>query len=193
MKKILIATGNPHKIKEFQEIFDVLGIEAELVSPKDLGEYTEPEENGSTYAQNSLIKAKYYYDLYHLPTIADDSGIEIDFYNGQPGIYSARFLSHLSANEKNEYIINEMKDSDNRGAKFNCYVTYIEDDNIKTYEGIVKGSIAKMINGVEGFGYDPIFIPEGETMSNAQLGQDYKNRHCHRALALQKWAKDYES
>lgn len=192
MKKILIATGNPHKVKEFKEILEVLGINVELVSPKDLGEYSEPVENGTTYAENSLIKAKFYYNMYHLPTLADDSGIEIDFYDGKPGVFSARFLPDLSYKDKNDFIINELKDSDNRGAKFKCYVTYIENDVVKTYEGIVNGTIAKKQSGVEGFGYDPIFIPVGETKTNAELGQDYKNKYCHRAIALQKWAKDYE-
>lgn len=193
MEKILIATGNPHKVSEFKEILEVLDINVELVSPKDLGEYSEPVENGNSYAENSYIKAKYYYDLYHLPTLADDSGIEIDFYDGKPGIYSARFLSDLSYKDRNAHIINEMKDSDNRGAKFKCYVTYIKDDKVSNYEGIVEGSIAFDAKGDEGFGYDPIFIPKGESKSNAQLGQDYKNRYCHRAIALQKWAKDYEN
>lgn len=192
MKTILIATGNSHKIQEFKEIFEVLNVKANLVSPKDLGEYSEPIEDGKTYTENSIIKAKYYYDMYHLPTLADDSGIEIDFYDGKPGIYSARFLSDLSYVDKNNHIVNEMKNSDNRGARFKCYVTYIENDIIKTYEGTVEGTIAYKPEGEAGFGYDPIFIPKGETKTNAELGQDYKNRFCHRAIALKKWAKEYE-
>lgn len=193
MEKILIATGNKHKVQEFKNILSNMNLDIDLVCPADFNDDSEPEENGKTYAENSYIKAKYYFDKYHLPTLADDSGIEIDFYNGAPGIYSARFLSGKSYREKNLYILEEMKNSTNRKAFFKCYVTYIDlDGKSETYEGIVEGNISKEISGVEGFGYDPIFIPVGETKTNAELGQEFKDKNSHRSIALRKWAKDFE-
>lgn len=192
MKKILVATGNPHKVIEFKEITDDLGLDIEYVCPKDFNDDSEPDENGNSYKENSYIKAKYYYDKYHLPTIADDSGIEIDFYDGKPGIYSSRWMHELSYKDKNSKILEEMKDSNNRGASFHCAITYIENDNVKQYEGIVHGHIANKIQGDKGFGYDPIFISDGQELSNGQLGDDFKKKYSHRALALRKWAEDYE-
>ena len=193
MRKIFIATGNPHKIQEFKDIFDTMGLDVELVSPKDFNDDSEPVEDGSTYKENSYIKARFYYDRYHLPTIADDSGIEIDFFDGQPGIHSARFLPGMPYPERNIYICNKMKGSDNRGASFHCLVTYIDKDgNARFHEGIVKGSIAEEPEGSEGFGYDPIFITEGYDKTNAVMGQEFKNSHSHRAKALRKWAEDLE-
>lgn len=193
MRKIFIATGNAHKISEFREIFDTLGLEAELVSPKDFNDDSEPVENGSTYKENSYIKARFYYDKYHLPTLADDSGIEIDFFDGQPGIHSARFLPGMSYPERNDYICDKMKDSDNRGASFHCVVTYIDEKGeARFHEGVVKGSIAREPKGIEGFGYDPIFITDGYDKTNALMGQEFKNSHSHRAIALRKWVEDLE-
>ena len=193
MKTIMIATGNPHKVKEFKEIFDVFELEINLVSPKDYNDDSEPIEDGNSYKENSLIKAKFFYDKYHIPTLADDSGIEIDFYDGKPGIYSARFLKDMSYEEKNIYITNEMKGSNNRGARFMCCVTYIENDEIYSFEGILNGTISDVPVGDEGFGYDPIFIPNGYNTTNAVLGQEFKNTHCHRAIALRKWADFFEN
>lgn len=192
MKKIFIATGNQHKVEEFSDIFKTMNLDVKLVSPKDFNDTSEPVEDGNTYEENSYIKAKFYYDKYHLPTIADDSGVEIDFFDGKPGIYSARFLDGKPYREKNEYITSQMKGSTNRGASFHCAVTYIENDVVKTYKGIVYGTIAEKPMGVEGFGYDPIFITNGYDKTNALMGQEFKNEHSHRAIALRKWAEDFE-
>lgn len=192
MKKIFIATGNTHKIEEFSDIFKTMNLDVELISPKDFNDNSEPVEDGKTYEENSYIKAKYWYDKYHYPTIADDSGVEIDFFDGKPGIYSARFLDGKSYREKNDYITCQMKGSTNRGASFHCAVTYIENDEVKTYKGIVYGTIADKPMGTEGFGYDPIFITNGYDKTNALMGQQFKNEHSHRAMALRKWAEDFE-
>ena len=192
MKKIFIATGNAHKIEEFSDIFKTMNLDVELISPKDFNDNSEPVEDGNTYEENSYIKAKYWYDKYHYPTIADDSGVEIDFFDGKPGIYYARFLDGKSYSEKNDYITSEMKGSANRGASFHCAVTYIENDVVKTYKGIVYGTIADKPMGTEGFGYDPIFITNGYDKTNALMGQEFKNEHSHRAIALRKWAEDLE-
>lgn len=194
MKKILIATSNAHKVKEVKDIFDSLNFEVELITPKDL-EYinlNEPVEDGNSFKENSYIKAKYYYDLYHMPTIADDSGICIDFYDGKPGIYSARWLKELSYKEKNIKITDELKNSTNRGAQFVCGITYIDDSQSLYFEGVLKGSIADMPHGVKGFGYDPIFIIDGQSKTVAELGEEFKKYNSHRALALRKLVEYFE-
>lgn len=195
MKKILIATSNAHKVSEVKDILASLNYEVDLITPKQLAngkDIGEPVEDGSTFKENSYKKAKFYYDLFKMPTIADDSGICIDFYDDKPGIYSARWLSELSYKDKNNKICEEMKDSTNRGAKFVCGITYIDDNGVYYYEGVINGQIAKMPMGEEGFGYDPIFVQEGQTLSTAQLGEEYKKYNSHRALALRKMVEDFE-
>ena len=195
MKKILIATSNAHKVSEVKDILASLNYEVDLITPKHLAngkDIGEPVEDGSTFKENSYKKAKFYYDLFKMPTIADDSGICIDFYDGKPGIYSARWLSELSYKDKNNKICDEMKDSTNRGAQFVCGITYIDDNGVSYYEGVINGQIAKMPMGEEGFGYDPIFVQEGQTLSTAQLGEEYKKYNSHRALALRKMVEDFE-
>ena len=195
MKKILIATSNKHKVSEVKDILDSLNFKCELVTPdilakgRDIG---EPIEDGNSFKENSYKKAKFYYDLFKMPTIADDSGICIDFYDGKPGIYSARWLSDLSYIEKNNKICKEMKDSTNRGAKFVCNITYIDENGVRYYEGILNGSISDMPRGVDGFGYDPIFIVDGQTKTTAELGEEFKKYNSHRALALRKMVLDFE-
>ena len=194
MKKILIATSNAHKVKEVKDIFDSLNFDVELFTPKDLdpSNHNEPVEDGNSFKENSYIKAKFYYDLYHMPTIADDSGICIDFYDGKPGIYSARWLKELSYKEKNIKITNELRGSKNKGAQFVCGITYIDNEQTLYFEGILKGSIADKPCGEEGFGYDPIFIIDGQTKTTAQLGEDFKKYNSHRALALGKLVDYFE-
>lgn len=194
MKKILIATSNAHKVKEVKDIFDSLNFKVELITPRDLDPNLkdEPIEDGDSFKANSYIKAKFYYDLYHMPTIADDSGICIDFYDGKPGIYSARWLSNLSYKEKNEKITSELKGSNNRGGQFVCGITYIDNDETLYFEGVLNGSIADTPQGIEGFGYDPIFIIDGQTKTTAQLGEDFKKYNSHRALALRKLVEYFE-
>ena len=194
MKKILIATSNAHKVKEVKDIFDSLNFSVQLLTPKDLdpNNSNEPIEDGNSFKDNSYIKAKFYYDLYHMPTIADDSGICIDFYDGKPGIYSARWLKELSYKEKNIKITSELEGSNNRGAQFVCGITYIDDNQTLYFEGVLNGSIAFKPQGEEGFGYDPIFIIDGQSKTTAELGEEFKKYNSHRALALRKLVAYFE-
>ena len=194
MKKILIATSNAHKVKEVKDIFDSLNFSVQLLTPKDLdpNNSNEPIEDGKSFKDNSYIKAKFYYDLYHMPTIADDSGICIDFYDGKPGIYSARWLKELSYKEKNIKITSELEGSNNRGAQFVCGITYIDDNQTLYFEGVLNGSIAFKPQGEEGFGYDPIFIIDGQSKTTAELGEEFKKYNSHRALALRKLVEYFE-
>ena len=191
MKKLFIASNNKDKLIEIKDILNKNNIEIELLSPKDFDCHDEPIEDGTTFKENAYIKAKYYYDKFKLPTIADDSGICLDFLNGGPGIHSARYLPGLSYDEKNDYIIEMMKDSDNRGAKFVDALCFIDKDgNVSYYEGENAGTIAYKKAGNKGFGYDPIFVIPEYNKTEAELGPEYKDEFSHRAKALKKWIID---
>lgn len=194
MKKILMATGNLHKISEVKDILNSLNVEVEIVSPKQLDpSCDEPVEDGKTFKDNSYIKAKYYHDLFNLPTIADDSGICIDYYDGAPGIYSARWMPEMSYEEKNKKITSDLKGSDNRGAQFVCGITYIDEfGNVSYHEGILEGKIADVPSGTKGFGYDPVFVMNGQELTMADLGEEFKKYNSHRALALRKLVESLE-
>lgn len=190
MKKLFIATNNKNKVYEFKLIFDELNLEYELLTPSDFNDSSEPVEDGKTFEENAIIKAKYFYNKYHLPTIADDSGICVEFLNNFPGIYSARFMKTHSYEEKCEALITVLQDSPNRNASFNAVIAYIDEKgDIHTFEGINKGTIAYKCAGNEGFGYDPIFVIPKYNKTEAELGLAYKNRYSHRALATQKFVQ----
>lgn len=190
MKKLFIATGNENKLYEFDLIFKEFGLDIEIVSPKDFNDNSDPVEDGKTFEENAIIKAKYFYNKYHLPTIADDSGICVEFLNNFPGIYSARFMKTHSYEEKCEALITVLQDAPNRNASFNAVIAYIDENgDIHTFEGINKGTIAYKCAGNEGFGYDPIFVIPKYNKTEAELGLAYKNRYSHRALATQKFVQ----
>jgi len=180
MKDIMIATSNLNKVREYTEMLEPLGYKVH-----DLREieHIEPDENGTTYAENAIIKASAIYERTNMMVISDDSGLAIDFYHGGPGIHSARFLEGHDYTYKNNYILNEMKDSKERGALFTCAICLIDEQGTHIFQGELKGNIAYEIKGEHGFGYDPIFIPEGYNISNAQFLPEEKNKISHRGQA----------
>lgn len=191
MKKILLATSNAHKVEEFKEILK--NFDLEIVSLKDLNNTAEAVEDGTTFKENSIIKAKFYHDLYKIPTISDDSGVSIDFLDGAPGIYSARFLPELSYPEKHRYIIDKMKDEkENRGAHYTCVITYVDDDTCESFEGFLYGEVATEPKGDGGFGYDPMFYLSEYGMTLAELGTEKKNAISHRKEASDKLVAYFE-
>lgn len=191
MKKLFIASNNPNKIKEIRDILERNGIAIELVCPADFNHHEEPLENGNSFQENAYIKASYYHDLFHYPTIADDSGICIDALGGCPGIHSARFLAELDYDQKCDRIIELLKDVKDRRACFvDCLCFIDENENVSYYEGINEGWIAYEKAGSEGFGYDPIFMIPAYNKTEAELGDAYKNEHSHRAKALKEWIID---
>ena len=187
--KIVFATNNQHKLSEIRNI---LGNRFEVVSLEDIGCHKDIPENGQTLNENALIKAKYVYDTYHLNCFSDDTGLEVDALGGAPGVYSARYaggVGHDSdANMKK--LLHELENKDNRKARFRTVIALIIDGKVKTFEGIVNGEIIKERRGGEGFGYDPVFQPEGYDKTFAELGVDVKNQISHRARASKKLA-DY--
>ena len=189
MEKLFVATSNAHKLEEIREILKLYGIERELVCPASFDDHDEPVEDGKSFKDNALIKARYWFNKYHLPTIADDSGLTIHFFNEFPGIYSARFMQNYSYFEKNSWILKGMKNESDREAKFHCVIAYINENTEECFEGILQGEITDSIKGEHGFGYDPIFFLPELNKTTSELSPEEKNRLSHRSLALRKWAE----
>ncbi len=188
MKKLLVASSNEHKFFEIKKMLE--NIEVELLSLKDLECFDDVTEDGRTFAENALIKARYYYEKFKIPTIADDSGIIIDYFNNFPGIYSARFLKNLKNNERNEMIVNILKDVSNKNASFTASIAYVGKIE-KVFIGKMLGKISDKVEGELGFGYDPIFIPDGYDKTISQLGDDIKNKISHRSKAINEFINFY--
>lgn len=186
MDKIVFATTNEGKVKEIKEILGDFPIE--VVSMKEMGITADIEENGATFEENSLIKARALAKLTGLPALADDSGLEVDYLNGEPGIYSARYLGRdTDYDYKNNYIIDKLSGAkgEERSARFVCVISLVLPDGREFVErGVVEGLIGYEQKGENGFGYDPIFyLPEyGKT--SAELPPEEKNRISHRGKAL---------
>lgn len=177
--KIVLASSNPHKVKEINEIAGNGDIT--FILPPD---GFDPDETGVTFAENSLIKAQEAWKLSHNWTLADDSGLCIDALGGKPGIYSARYAE--TPQKRIERVLKELEDTENRTAHFICSMTLInpKGETAFTCEGICEGQIIKEAKGTNGFGYDPIFLPDGYDKTIAELPEDEKNRISHRSKAL---------
>lgn len=193
MRKLVIASGNAHKIQEISAMLPGF----EVIGQKDIGFNQDIEENGTTFEANALIKAKAIYDFCHLPTLADDSGLCVDALNGQPGIYSARYLGHdTSYAFKNRKILEALDglDQSKRGAQFVCAMAYIDSKGEEhVVKAILNGYINTCIEGDHGFGYDPIFVPDGYNHSIALMDESEKNKISHRHLALEKMVNIIEA
>lgn len=185
MKQIMIATSNAHKVEEFKRMLQPYGYEVK--SLLDLDEEIDIEENGTTFEENALIKAKTIYDKLHIEVIADDSGLAVNAMHGEPGIYSARFLGRdTSYDVKNQYIIDQVKDAEDKGAQFVCAIAYIDaDGHENVFTGVVEGEIYDHIEGAKGFGYDPIFYYPPLKTTLANVSEDQKNEVSHRGKAIQ--------
>jgi XTP/dITP diphosphohydrolase len=163
---------------------------------KDIGCGVDIPETGTTLEENALQKAQYIYDNYHIDVFADDTGLEVEVLNGAPGVYSARYASmeNGSASHDSEAnmarLLRELGENNDRKARFRTVIALIEQGNVHQFEGIVNGEIIRERRGGEGFGYDPIFQPDGYDKTFAELGTDVKNQISHRARATQKLA-DY--
>lgn len=190
MKKIMIATSNAHKVEEFRHMLEPYGYE--IKSLLDLDQEIDIEENGTTFEENALIKAAAIHDLLGIEVIADDSGLAVNAMNGEPGVYSARFLGRdTSYAEKNQYIIDQCKNAKDKGAQFVCAIAHVKQDGShKIYTGVVEGEIYDHIEGENGFGYDPIFYYPPFQTTLANVSEDQKNEVSHRGIALRKLVND---
>ena len=182
--KFLIATNNKHKAEEFEKILSP----HTLILPSFELSFVE---DGKTYEENSIIKLKALLsnskksdaDIF----FSDDSGLEIEFLDNRPGLYSSRFLDGLKQAEKNQKIIEMMKNTENRRACFKTFISFCEYGGvIRTVSAVLEGTISKAIAGLQGFGYDPIFVPKGYDKTMAVLGNEFKNSISHRSQAVGK-------
>lgn len=208
MMKIVFATNNKHKLEEVRQI---LGDRVEVLSLNDIGCDADIPETGTTLEENARQKAEYIWQHYHIDCFADDTGLEVDALGGAPGVYSARYaamepsaqssvggasLSHDS--EANmARLLRELGENNNRRARFRTVIAFIQKKDIcpcgctsikqeHLFEGVVEGQITRERSGSEGFGYDPIFLPDGYDKTFAELGIDIKNQISHRARATAK-------
>lgn len=183
MKEIMIATSNAHKVEEFREMLEPLGFHVR--SLLDLDEQIEIEENGTTFAENAMIKAETVHARLGIPVISDDSGLEVDAMDKAPGVYSARFLGYDTAYEvKNQFIMDQVKGK-TRSARYVCAIAYVEKDGTAhVFTGVVEGEIADHARGDKGFGYDPIFYYPPYAATLAEVSEKQKNAISHRGRAL---------
>ena len=205
--KIVFATNNEHKLSEIRAI---LGPSFDVVSLADIGCHEDIPETGQTLEENALMKAEYVYNKYHSSCFADDTGLEVEALNGAPGVYSARYAAIVPAGEpagpshdseaNMARLLRELANNNNRKARFRTVIALIEKKDVcpcgctsikvvHKFEGIVNGEITREKSGAEGFGYDPIFRPDGYDKTFAELGLDIKNQISHRARATQKLAE----
>lgn len=182
MKDLIIASNNKGKIKEYKFILEPLGFN--VLSQSEAGIDIEVDETGTTFEENSLLKAKAIYEITHKNVIADDSGLEISYLNNEPGVYSARYKGIKTPEERNEYVLEHLKNAEDRSARFICTICYIDSSgHEEMFKGIWNGTIAESMSGKNGFGYDPIFIGEGQKVTTANLSEEEKNKISHRARA----------
>lgn len=180
---LCLATNNAHKVEELQHL---LGDTFELKTMRDVGCTDDIAETGTTLEENSQIKARYIYERFGIPTIADDSGLEVQALDNAPGVYSARYAgSHANHALNNEKLLRELAPFPNRAARFRAVITLIINGNEYQFEGISNGKIIHELTGTDGFGYDPLFVPEGYEQTFAQLSLDEKNKISHRGRAVE--------
>jgi XTP/dITP diphosphohydrolase len=183
MQALCIASNNAHKIQELREL---LGNMYELKSMAEIGCLDDIDETGITLEENAKIKAQYIFEKYGIPTLSDDSGLEIQALDMRPGVYSARYAGEHGNHQANmNKVLTELENHENRSAQFRTVICLIlSESETHTFEGKIKGEIIKEKRGTGGFGYDPIFVPEGYSETFAELSSEIKNTISHRAEAI---------
>jgi len=187
MQKLFIASRNKGKIKEIEHYLKGLNIEfSSLITTPNIPDIPE---TGKTFEENAFIKAKTVFDVVNIPVLADDSGLEVDHLHGAPGVHSARYAGEDSTDSENcQKLLRELEGVQQikRGARFRCCLLLYDGVNKNYFEGISKGHIITAPRGEGGFGYDPLFLPEGYSKTFAELDMETKNRISHRGKALKK-------
>ena len=185
--KLVFATNNKHKL---QEVRDIVGDRVEVLSLSDIDCNDDIPETADTLQGNALIKARYIYEKYGVDCFADDTGLEVEALDGAPGVYSARYAGEECDSEANmKKLLHNLTDKNNRNAQFRTVIALIINGEERLFNGIVKGVIATEKMGTSGFGYDPIFIPEGFSESFAQMDTSMKNSISHRYRATEELSK----
>ena len=186
-RKFVFATNNAHKL---EEVTAILGNRIELLSLKDINCHTDIPETADTLEGNALLKAQFIQKNYQMDCFADDTGLEVEALNGEPGVYSARYAGDGHNAEANMLkLLHTMEGIENRKAQFRTVFALIIDGKEHLFEGVIKGEIIKTRRGNSGFGYDPIFVPEGYSQTFAEMGNELKNKISHRAIATNKLCK----
>ena len=182
MKRLILATRNAHKVEELQELLP----EFEVVALDVVPDAPEVEETGVTFEENAALKAVAISEMTTDWVLADDSGLEVDALGGEPGVYSARYAgTHGDDAGNNAKLVRELEDEEERSARFRCVLALAEKGEVLgTFAGAVEGRIQKEATGEGGFGYDPLFVPEGHEQSFAELGAEVKNGMSHRRRAV---------
>jgi len=184
MTKLVFATNNPHKLKELQAI---LGDEFELLGLKDIGCNEEIPEDQPTLEGNARQKSFYVYEKYGISCFADDTGLEVEALNNEPGVFSARYAGEEKNPQANmDKLLEKMAKIKHRKARFRTVISLVLDGDEMQFEGIVEGEITRQKRGDSGFGYDPVFLPEGFTKTFAEMDMEQKNKISHRGRAVQK-------
>ena len=191
--EIIFATGNQHKVVEAQK---ALGDSFALIMPKELGLTEEIPEDGDTLEKNAIQKAEYLWNKFGKNCFADDTGLEVDALGGAPGVYTARYAGPGKGSDANmEKLLAELSAVEaregniSRTARFRTVVALIMNGELKTFEGVMEGEIARARSGSEGFGYDPVFIPQGYNCTIAEISLDEKNAISHRGKAMRSLAE----
>lgn len=186
--KLVFATNNSHKL---QEVRDILGNKVDVLSLNDIGCHDDIPETADTLQGNALIKARYIHDKYGMDCFADDTGLEVEALGGEPGVFSARYAGDGHDSQANmEKLLQNLTGKSNRNAQFRTVIALIINGREMLFNGIVKGRISEEKTGESGFGYDPVFIPEGYSESFAQMSSEQKNSISHRYRAT-KELNDY--
>lgn len=181
--ELVFASSNEHKVKEIQEI---TGADIILKSLNDIACFDDIPETGSTFAENAGQKSRYIFDRYACNCFSDDSGLEIDALNGEPGVYSARYSGSRDFEQNMQLVLNKMEGQKDRNARFKTVISLILNGKEHYFEGSIEGNITLKKSGSKGFGYDPIFKPDGYEISFAEMDPAEKNRISHRAIAIKK-------
>ena len=184
MKKIVFATHNRHKL---EEIRNILGNEYEILGLNDINCHEDIPETGNTLEENSLLKAQYVKENYGFDCFADDTGLEVQALNNAPGVYSARYAGETKDPLANmQKLLKELENKKDRRAQFRTIISLILENNIYQFEGKIEGYIGEKPKGNAGFGYDPLFVPDGYEETFAELGLEIKNKISHRSQAVNK-------
>lgn len=189
IKQVLLATTNKGKWKDVKEILKDINVE--ILSFLDFDDYPNVEETGLTFLENAELKAKAAYEKYNIPSFGDDSGLESFQLNGEPGIYSARYAGENSDDEQNNLkLIKKLSEyPEPHPGRFVCAAVYYDGKNYKSAIGEIRGSIIKTPRGKNGFGYDPLFVPDGYNITTAEMSHEEKNKISHRLNAFKKLKK----
>ena len=185
MEKLLFATGNKNKVIEIKALLD--GLPYEIVSMDEIGFTEDIPETGKDLMENAIIKAQYLFDKTKKNIIAEDTGLEVSALNGAPGVHTARYAGDAKDSTANmNLLLENLIEKEDRSAQFHTVIALIINGELYTFDGISKGEIAKNLSGSEGFGYDPIFIPEGFSTTFAEMSLAEKSKISHRGRALSK-------